>query len=210
MTLVWAILIVVGAAAVAVAALLLARRRAPEGSHFQDGDRAAGVFGVFATGLSVLLGFVIFLAFESYDTSRSGAEDEALAVAQQFETARFMPAAVARRLSGELVCYGRYVVHDEWPRMERGSRGDAISPWSAAMFRTLQTTDPKTAPEQTAYAKWFDQTSDRDRLATSGSTAPTASSRGRSGLCSSSRPPPSSRSCCSSPTVLSTRSSRGS
>ena len=46
-------------------------------SRFEDGDRAAGVFGVLATGFAVLLGFVVFLAFESFDTSRSGAETEA-------------------------------------------------------------------------------------------------------------------------------------
>ena len=57
-----------------MAALLLVRRRAPEGGYFADGDRAAGVFGVLATGFSVLLGFIVFLAFASYDQSRTGAE----------------------------------------------------------------------------------------------------------------------------------------
>ena len=71
--------------------MLLVRRRAPEGSFFADGDRAAGVFGVLATGFAVLIGFVVFLAFESYDTSRSGAESEARIVAQQLETAQFLP-----------------------------------------------------------------------------------------------------------------------
>jgi len=36
----------------------------PRRSYFEDGDRAAGVFGVLATGFAVLLGFVVFLAFE--------------------------------------------------------------------------------------------------------------------------------------------------
>ena len=58
--------------AIAVTAMLLVRRRAPEGSRFTDGDRASGVFGVLATGFSVLLGLVVFLAFESYDQSRRG------------------------------------------------------------------------------------------------------------------------------------------
>ena len=70
---------VVVAVAIAVTALLLVRRRAPEGGFFTDGDRAAGVFGVLATGFSVLLGFVVFLAFESFDQSRTGAENEAVA-----------------------------------------------------------------------------------------------------------------------------------
>ena len=63
--------------------MLLVRRRAPEGGFFADGDRLAGVFGVLATGFSVLLGFIIFLAFESFDQSRSGAEQEALVLVQQ-------------------------------------------------------------------------------------------------------------------------------
>ena len=52
MNLLWAALIVVGVTAVAVGSMLLVRRRAPEGSYFADGDRAAGVFGVLATGLA--------------------------------------------------------------------------------------------------------------------------------------------------------------
>src|SRR5256885_11078254 len=103
----WAILIVGLAVALAVAALLLVRRRAPDGSYFADGDRAAGVFGVLATGFSVLLGFIVFLAFTSYDQSRTGAETEALTVVQQVETAQFFHGKAAAELTGELVCYGR-------------------------------------------------------------------------------------------------------
>ena len=87
MNIVWAILITAAVAGVAVAAMLLVRRRAPEGGYFEDGDRAAGVFGVLATGFSVLLGFIVFLAFASYDQSRAGAEQEALILVQQVENA---------------------------------------------------------------------------------------------------------------------------
>jgi hypothetical protein len=153
---------VVVAVAIAVTALLLVRRRAPEGGFFTDGDRAAGVFGVLATGFSVMLGFVVFLAFESFDQSRTGASEEALVVSQQFETAQFLPVGVRARLSGELVCYGRSVVYEEWPRMEDGTEGDTLNPWASAMFRTLKTTQPVSNAEQAAYQKWLDQTSDRE------------------------------------------------
>jgi hypothetical protein len=161
-SLVWAALIVAGVTVIAIAAMLLVRRRAPEGSYFEDGDRAAGVFGVLATGFAVLLGFVVFLAFESFDTSRSGATAEAAVVAQQFEMAQLMPVAVRARFSGELVCYARAVVHQEWPRMESGSLGDGYNQWGVAMFRTLRTVEPRSASEQAAYAKWLDQRSDRE------------------------------------------------
>ncbi|WP_160049855.1 hypothetical protein, partial [Raoultella sp. 18112] len=86
MNLVVGILVVIVATAVTVTAMLAVRRRAPEGSYFQDGDRASGVFGVLATGFSVLLGFIIFLSFQSYDSSRTGADLEATTVLQQTQT----------------------------------------------------------------------------------------------------------------------------
>jgi len=162
MNLVWAMLIIIAASAVAVAAMLRVRRNAPDGSYFNDGDRASGVFGVLATGLAVLLGFIVFLAFTSYDNSRVGAEAEALTVAQQLETAQFFPPAVVGELTGELVCYARSVARGEWPRMQAGTQGEHINPWGVELFRTLKTVQPKTASEQAAYGKWLDQTADRE------------------------------------------------
>jgi hypothetical protein len=60
-----ALLIIGVATAVAVAAMLLARRRAPEGSVFADGDRAAGGFEVLARGYAVLLGQRVILTLGS-------------------------------------------------------------------------------------------------------------------------------------------------
>jgi hypothetical protein len=154
------LVVVVGALSSGV--MLLVRRRAPEGSWFADGDRAAGVFGVLATGFSVLLGFIVFLAFSTYDGSRSGAESEAVIVAQQVETAQFFEEATAEELTGELVCYGRSVVGEEWDRLEAGTLGDSINPWGAAMFRTLRSYEPASASEQSAYDRWMDQTSARE------------------------------------------------
>ena len=134
---------------------------APEGSYFADGDRAAGVFGVITTGFSVLLGFIIFLAFTSYDNTKQGAEAEALVVAQQFETAQFMPAAQRQELSDGLVCYARYVVHRAWPRLEAGTEGDRFNPWGVSMFRTLQQVKPNGPTEEAAFSKWLDQSSER-------------------------------------------------
>jgi hypothetical protein len=156
-------LIVIAITALAVTVMLLVRRNAPEGSYFADGDRASGVFGVLATGFSVLLGFLIFLSFESYDDSRSGAEEEATVLVQQVETAQFLSADVSQRLTGELVCYGRSVVGAEWRAMEEGTLGDTVNPWGVAMFRTLQSVDPKTATEQSAYDRWMDQTMAREQ-----------------------------------------------
>jgi hypothetical protein len=157
-----AVVVIAAAVTVTVAAMLLVRRRAPEGSYFSDGDRASGVFGALATGFSVLLGFIVFLAFSSYDESKTGAETEALVVVQQFETAQFLPPAARGQLSGDLICYGRSVVGQEWPRMETGTESGAVSPWALALFRTMRAVQPTTPTEQSAYDKWLDQTSTRE------------------------------------------------
>jgi hypothetical protein len=157
-----AVLVVAASAAAAVSALLLVRRHAPDGSYFHDGDRAAGVFGVLATGFAVLLGLVVVLAFTSYDESRAGAETEALTLAQQYEVVHLLPHAAGRRLASELLCYGRSVVHEEWPRMQDGTQTDAANPWGVALFRTLRAIEPKTAAQQAAYAKYLDQRLDRE------------------------------------------------
>jgi hypothetical protein len=162
MNIVFAALIIVGTTAVAVAVMLLVRRRAPEGGYFTDSDRAAGIFGVLATGFSVLLGFLIFLGFESYDSSRTGAETEALTVAQQVQTAQGLPAAVGAALTGELICYARSVIHGEWNRMENGSIGEDINPWGAEMYRTLRGVELTSPVQEAAYGKWLDQTSSRE------------------------------------------------
>jgi hypothetical protein len=155
-------LIVAAVSGVAIAAMLLVRRRAPEGSYFSDGDRASGVFGVLATGFSVLLGFIIFLAFTSYDQSRAGGEAEALVLVQQVENAQQFPPSVAPKLTGQLICYGRSVVGIEWSRMQDGTIGDAPNPWGLKLFETYRTVQPATASQQSAYDKWLDQTSTRE------------------------------------------------
>ena len=162
MNIIVALVVIAVSASLAIAAILVVRRHAPAGSYFNDGDRAAGVFGVLATGFAVLLGLVVVLAFTSYDDARTGAATEALTVAQQYEVAHLLPPARGRRLAAELICYGRSVIHQEWPRMQDGTQSDAMNPWGIALFRTLRAVEPRTASQQAADSKWLDQRLDRE------------------------------------------------
>ena len=166
MNLVLGLLVVLLVTAGTVAAMLLVRRGAPEGSYFSDGDRASGVFGVLATGFSVLLGFIIFLAFAAYDESRAGAEAEATIVAQQLQTAQFLPASASPRLTGELICYARSVAGVEWDALDAGTLGDSVNPWGARMFLSIRAVEAQTSAEQSAYDRWMTQTADREQART--------------------------------------------
>jgi hypothetical protein len=156
------VLVIIVVTGVAVAAMLLVRRGAPDGSYFADGDRASGIFGVLATGFAILVGFVVFLAFTSYDTARAGAETEALVVAQQVATAQFFEPEVAAELTIGLVCYARSVAGVQWEHMDDGTIDESLNPWAVELFRTVHAVEPATAAEQSAYDRWLDQTSTRE------------------------------------------------
>ena len=163
MNVVWGLAVVIVVAALAITAMLLVRRRAPAGSYFSDGDRASGIFGVLATGFSVLIGFLIFLGFTSYDDSRSGADTEATLVLQQGETAQFLPGDAPERLTGELICYARTVAGPEWDAVNAGTLGDRVNPWAVTMFQTISRVQPRTYAQQSAYDRWMDQTGQREQ-----------------------------------------------
>jgi hypothetical protein len=150
-----AALVIVVATAITIGAMLLVRRRAPEGSYFSDGDRASGVFGMLSTGFALLLGFVVFLAFTRYDDARAGAEAEALTVVELFQAAQLFPEQAQGPLSGELICYGRSVVGQEWPAMESGAAFTSINPWLLSMFQTVATVEPVSNSEQSGFDEWL-------------------------------------------------------
>ena len=86
--------------------MLIVRRSAPEGSYFEDGDRASGVFVCLQLDSLCYSASWCSLRLKA-STRRERAPVEAAIVAQQFETAQLLPVAVRARLSGQLVGYAR-------------------------------------------------------------------------------------------------------
>jgi len=56
------------------------------------------------TAFAVLLAFVTFAAFQTYNGAKSGAQSEAVAVLDMSRTAAFFPAQQRDGLRAELVC----------------------------------------------------------------------------------------------------------
>ena len=163
MNLVWSVIVIVAVAALAVTAMLLVRRkRARRGAASPTATGPPASSECWRPGSRCCSGSSSSSPSRATTSRESGAETEALVLSQQVETAQFLPAPVAAKLTGELVCYGRSVIHIEWPRAESGDQGDAINPWGVTLFRTFKTFQPKTPSEEAAYGKWIDQTSDRE------------------------------------------------
>lgn len=123
MTLVTQAGIVIGVAVVSVA-LLWAARRSPWNERFAgevgEHDKA---FDFLGTAFAVLLAFVVFEAYDSYNDAKSGAEAEAEAVLELSRTVEAFEPEGHARLEGLLVCYGRAVIHHGWPAMQATAQG---------------------------------------------------------------------------------------
>jgi hypothetical protein len=161
MSLWWASVAVVGSVVAALVALFIVRRWAPAGGHFGDTARAAGVFTVLGTVVAVLLAFVIFLALETFSTAKETAGQEAVATTQLYRTAALLPDPAGSTLRGQLVCYGRAVIDDEWRTMREGRESSLVHGWLDRMAATLASISPENEREATAYAEWFDQDAER-------------------------------------------------
>src|SRR3954452_10321301 len=95
--------------ALAVVALLLGRRTAPPRGFLSGMESADGIFSAAGAGLAVLLAFVIFTVFESYEHGREATGKEAVAAQQMYQTAGFFPDKT-QELRAEVICYSRSVI----------------------------------------------------------------------------------------------------
>ena len=149
------VLVVVVTAAITVK--LLVRRRAPMGGWFTDSSRSAGQLSVIGTMFAVALAFVILVALQSYQRAREGSSIEGIAVAELDSVAEVFESPSSDRLHGELVCYARAVIEDEWPAMRRGRSSELVESWIDRLDREPAIVEPQGARQETAYKVWFDE-----------------------------------------------------
>jgi hypothetical protein len=126
-----AIAIIVGAAALAVVVMALVRRSI-DGPLLIEPTRGTPMTTVVGTAFAVLLAFITFAAFQTYNGAKSGAQQEAVATLELARTAQFFPVSQRDALRGDFVCYGRAVVYQEWPAMRRGTRAPVVDTWIAS------------------------------------------------------------------------------
>lgn len=140
---------------------LLARKRAPDPGWFIDSTRAAGALTVIGTMFAVLLAFTIFYALQNYQKARDGGSSEAIAVTELHNVADVLEGHDGSRLHGDLICYSRAVVKDEWPAMRKGKSSPSVQHWVDTTVTDFAAIDPTNAKQEAAYAQWFDQQAQR-------------------------------------------------
>jgi hypothetical protein len=161
MNLLTAALLLFGVVGVTIAALYILRRRTPAGGFYANVDRAGAIFGVVGTAFAVLLAFVIFVAFESYDNARSQAQQEAAAVQELYVTAHFFAPPTRDEVQGRLICYSRAVIHDEWPAMRRQRSSPVVDQWVVRLETSIFQFEPVEEQDKVALSQWLEKDAHR-------------------------------------------------
>jgi hypothetical protein len=157
-----AAIVIVVSAIVMITVMLLIRQVSPRGGFFNDSDRASGVFGFLGAGFVILLGFVIFLSFGTYDAASNQADAEAAAVVDQFQTASDFPGPLVERAEGQVICYARSVIAKEWPSMRDGERSKVTEGWVVALNTTGSKAQEALGADAEQVVSWWDATSERE------------------------------------------------
>jgi|SRR5215211_359684 len=150
-----AVLVILGAAAVSAVAMLIVRRRAPAGTYFKDPIPAAAVYTVVGTAYMVIVAFVFFVAFESYAGAKSDAEEEATATLSMFHAALPFSPEPRARLQGQVICYAREVIAEEWPAMREGKTSQVVDARVTALEESASGIALEDAKQEAAYDHWF-------------------------------------------------------
>lgn len=134
---------------------------APEGGWLRSMEDAGEIFSTVGTGLAVLVAFLIVAAFGHYQNARDAVGKEAVAVQQQFVMASYFDEADSDELRGEVICYARAVVSDEWPAMQRNDESTRVQGWVDAMDDSMRASSVGSQKQVEALSHWFDVSNDR-------------------------------------------------
>ena len=148
----------------AMGAMLIARRLAPDGGLLgtPEPNHSGSVLAALGAGFAILTAFVLLLASQSYNGAKRSADTEARATQELFIASEIFASPERERLEGELVCYARAVVFDEWPLMAGQHESAAVDAWAFDLDHTTYDIDVRNPKESVAYAEWLDQMVVRD------------------------------------------------
>jgi Protein of unknown function (DUF4239) len=153
--------IVASAAAAAVGLMYLVRTRSNVDLFFAEIERGAGVFAFLGAAFAVLLAFVVLVSFESFNDARTGAEREATMVLLMSRSLDFFPPDERDPMVGTLICYGRAVIHDAWPRLQDGDRSPLVQDWVERFDEGLTHLSVETPKQESAFLHLLEQEDQR-------------------------------------------------
>ena len=122
-TVVFGVLVVIGACLAALAGLELVQRLVPHEKRQEHNDVAGFLYAVIGVVYAVLLALLVIAVWQHYVKANETVESEANGVAEVAWLAHRLPEPERHELQEDARSYAQEVVEEEWPRMEQGLGG---------------------------------------------------------------------------------------
>ena len=115
-------LVCIVALAVTLSALRFIRKRFHEEQLKETHEVAGIVFNAFGLVYAVLIAFVVFAIWTSYNNSKQSVEMEAEKLSDLYLDATAFPDSMRHEIRAAVTEYTKAVVEQEWPAMSKGGR----------------------------------------------------------------------------------------
>ncbi|HEY4125078.1 MAG TPA: hypothetical protein VGM36_10720 [Rhizomicrobium sp.] len=118
-----ALLIVGGTTLFAVGGLMVARRMIPRHMAGSHNEVMISVFALAGVIYAVLLGFLVVVVWESYDSAHRNLAEEGASLVSLYRLTYGMQAKEGEVMRAKVRDYADAVIHDEWPTLGNDAAG---------------------------------------------------------------------------------------
>lgn len=131
------------AAAVGIGLHLLVQRMVPFSRLVKHNDVAGFLFSMIGVIYAVVLGFVVIVVWQKYDTALANAQAEESATADLYRIAAGFPDATKIKIRGEIKELARVMVDKEWPAMRKERASFAAYIAGEQVASTIESVQPR-------------------------------------------------------------------
>jgi len=143
-------LLVLACILVTVVFLLALQRFWPLERRRDHNDIIGWHVSVLGTTYAVIIGFMLYTVWTSYQLAEINADNEANSLVTMFRLADGLPAAQSASVHKLVRAYTDEVLNDEWPAMSRGELSPAGHPIMQQLWTIIMQTKPTSFGEQTS------------------------------------------------------------
>ncbi|WP_058533881.1 bestrophin-like domain [Legionella saoudiensis] len=115
-------------------------------------DEVASIsLGTINGAYSIVLGFILFLVWNNYQTAMGLVVDEGSKLGVIKESSRALPPNVANKIQTGTELYIKQVMENEWPAMAQGKSSPQVSQTLSALYTSMQQYVPDNSATQAFY-----------------------------------------------------------
>ena len=107
--------------------LMFIRKKFPHERIKDNHDTASVIFNAYGLLYAVVVAFVVFVTWSSYDKAKMDSEIEANQLMDLFYLTNAYPDSIRFELQKQLIDYTKEITNNEWPMLASGEMSDAAS-----------------------------------------------------------------------------------